>query len=664
MVDVVSLNSPFDEQPDAFASTVNTPVFTDEDVVDDNIAPMVEQAYNTGDLRDVVSQPYYGLTQDQRKTYAEEGITKATPLLASGPFIPDESILARFTTGTATTEDQQKLQETQQSIFDNRMAGKFGLIGEEDFSTNTSEIYKEAYKNLSSLKTEDPEQFVNVFSGLTSQPRLAYLYKELQAGNINDEEYAETALNVLRQENPSRPYFTDNGKVYTWPTEDTDRTPYEVMLRPNEVWNMPAGDEVRQEDYFLDHIGRMGKHTDDFDESFVGGFLNSPIVSIAGMANPIVALATTATKAAIGMKLSPMEIASSLLTGLEMAGVVKPPTPVDAPVDTPVGNTPSQLPQGTKPPDLGGIVVGGKPPQMTKGTGLFGSSYAETQMALNVAAAGDVKGAAIALVGDNLIKEGLDKIGLDRATIEDTGIQYDDFQAGIGKTVKKLAAGEELDEALAHGLGKYIREGGTLGSIDLPSVDLGIDVDGLSEFIGPIADKLSEVETAVRQGLSEFDKEVLQPSTKPIGDTLSAAETEVRQGLSTLDKEVLQPITQPIGDIVEDVGQAVGDVASDLDTAVRQALPNTSIDLPSVDLPNLDFPNLGLNPSLGSTGMLELKYPSATRTTDALFNDELFKFKNKIEPTKERLEYIDLNEPVENFFEDTINERLPRSYMF
>jgi hypothetical protein len=399
--------------------------------------------------------------------------------------------------------------------------------------------------------------------------------------------------------------------------------------------------------------GPVGTYSSVFvkDDNLVEGFLKEPIVNLAASFIPGGTLAMTAAKTAAGVKVTPMEIASSMLTGLEMAGVVKPPslTPM------PAGQMGTPLPNA--------------------GTGLFGSTYAQTKTALNIAAAGDAKGAALALVNDNLIKDGLDGIGLDQEAIEGAGIQYDDFQAGVGRVVSEVASGTKLDDALVQGLGKYIREGGTLGSIDLPSVDLGIDLGGLSEFIGPIADKLSEVETAVRQGLSEFDKEVLQPSTKPIGDTLSAAETEVRQGLSTLDKEVLQPITQPIGDIVEDVaqvtgdvvedvGQAVGDVASDLDTAVRQALPNTSIDLPSVDLPNLDFPNLGLNPSLGSTGMLELKYPSATRTTDALFNDELFKFKNKIEPTKERLEYIDLNEPVENFFEDTINERLPRSYMF
>jgi hypothetical protein len=59
-----------------------------------------------------------------------------------------------------------------------------------------------------------------------------------------------------------------------------------------------------------------------------------------------------------------------------------------------------------------------------------------------------------------------------------------------------------------------------------------------------------------------------------------------------------------------------------------------------------------------------LKYPSATRTTDALFNDELFEFKTEIGVEEEPLEYIDLNKSEENFFEDTINERQQRSYMF
>ena len=411
---------------------------------------------------------------------------------------------------------------------------------------------------------------------------------------------------------------------------------------------------------FVDISGgtsRVGEYTmawveDPPEPSGFSKFLNNPVVNVLGAINPVIGLATTTAKVATGEKLSPVEIVNGLMTGLNMTGVVKPPVP---------------------------NVAG------DKGTGLFGTTYGQTQTALNVAAAGDAKGAALALVGDDLIKSGLDKVGLDQSTIERAGIQYDDFEAGVNKTVQKLAEGEELDEALAFGVGKYIGEGGTLGSIDLPSINLPSINLGDSEILEPIADALSAAETAVRQGLSKFDKEVLQPITKPIGDTLSAAETEVRQGLSTLDKEVLQPITQPIGDIVEDVAQesgdiiedvaqGAGDVLSDLDTAVRQALPD--IDLPSVDLPSIDLP-FDLRPSLMSdTG--EDFIPSPTRTTDSLFNDELFQFKTEIGisdypiEVQEELELfypesalqLDYGRDPDNFFENTIYEAKPRSYIF
>jgi hypothetical protein len=327
----------------------------------------------------------------------------------------------------------------------------------------------------------------------------------------------------------------------------------------------------------------------------------------------------------------------------------------------------------TKPPSLDAMPAGQVgTPLPNKGTGLFGSTYGQTQTALNVAAAGDAQGAALVLVGDDLIKGGLDKVGLDKTTIENAGIQYDDFQAGIGKVVSAVAGGAELDNALASGLGTYIREGGTLGSVDLPetNIDLGIIEDLAKELankLEPIGDALSAADTAVRQGLSEFDDEVLQELTQPVGDVLSSADTAVRQNLATFDEEVLQPITQPVGDFVEDVGQAIGDAFDDLNVS-------------------------NFNPNLGQFGLQFTQVsdtgepatqPSATRTTDALFGDELFKFKTPIEDTQERLDYVDLNSPFDQsqeleleltypgsteesdgFFEGTIYEQQPRSYNF
>ena len=343
--------------------------------------------------------------------------------------------------------------------------------------------------------------------------------------------------------------------------------------------------------------GPVGTYSSVFvkDDNLVESFLKEPIINLAANFIPGGNLAMTAAKAASGVKVSPVEIASSMLTGLEMAGAIKPP--VAGASVAPKGGVGPVLPSG--------------------GTGLFGSTYAQTQTALNVAAAGDSKGAAVALVGAPLIKEGLGKVGLNKEAIENAGIQYDDFEAGLNKVVSEVAGGTELDEALLAGLGKYIREGGTLGSVDLPSVDLGVDLSGLKKM----------VETIVN---------------------------------------TVEDIGRPLVALAEDVSKPVGDVLSALDTAVRDVLPNISIDLPNIDLPNIDLPNIDLpsiDLSLGTNGMLQY---SPTATTDKLFGDELFKFKTEIGLDIEPLEYVDLNTPSNNFFEDTLYEDpiLGRSYNF
>jgi len=627
MVDVVSLNSPFDEQSDAFASTVAPSNFT--------ISPKLTES------------TMYG-TQHRFQPKTPE-LLEAESLLANLDVDALNKYMGGFEMKPLGSGITPELLETIVPTLQDKSLTELGLTREEidpnvfestesflEFEKKATEEQQEMQLgNLQSLAAEDPTQFGNTWTTLQDQDQLRYIDKldvsKDDRLNLMAQSLTTHANNLNRETGePIRQYVVAKGKVWDiggWGNKT-------FFWRTADVPGQKAGQS--------------------FDSGGVLEFaLNNPLTQIAGMVNPVVALATTATKAATGMKVSPMEIASGLLTGLEMAGVVKPPslTPM------PAGQMGTPLPNA--------------------GTGLFGSSYAQTQTALNVAAAGDVKGAAIALVGDNLIKDGLDGIGLDQAAIEGAGIQYDDFQAGIGKTVQKLAEGEELDEALAHGLGKYIREGGTLGSIDLPSVDLGIDLGGIEKLaedlvrpIGAIATDLAHFVEDGAQAIGEATRPIIkaiEEPLKPVGDVIedvAQASGDVIEDVGQAVGDVVEDVAKPVGDVIEDVAQGAGDVLSDLDTAVRQALPNTSIDLPSVDLPSVDFPNLGLNPSLGSTGMLELKYPSATRTTDALFGDELFEFKTEIGVEEEPLEYIDLNQPAENFFEDTINERQQRSYMF
>ena len=382
-------------------------------------------------------------------------------------------------------------------------------------------------------------------------------------------------------------------------------------------------------------------------------FLGNPVLQVVGLLNPTVALATTGAKLASGVDVSPVELASSALTGLDMAGVVKPPVP---------------------------NVAG------DKGTGLFGTTYGQTQTALNVAAAGDAKGAALALVGNDLIKGGLDKVGLDQATIERAGIQYDDFEAGLGKTVQKLASGEELDEALAYGLGTYIREGGTLGSIDLPesNIDLGVIEDVVRDIVRPIGKVGTALADFVEEAMPDIDVDIDidTRALRPLEDVIKAggrkAEDVVRAAGSVIDDTVIQPIREAGKEFDDVVTQPVGDALSALDTAIRQALPDIDlpdVDLPSIDLPSMDLPFDLLTSLMSDTGQDFI--PSPTRTTDSLFNDELFQFETEIGISDyplvdEELELfypesepqLDYAPDYDNFFENTIFEAKPRSYDF
>ena len=416
---------------------------------------------------------------------------------------------------------------------------------------------------------------------------------------------------------------------------------------------------------FVDISGgtsRVGEYTmawveDPPEPSGFSKFLNNPVLSVIGAINPVIGLATTGVKLATGEKVSPMEIASGLMTGLNMAGVTKPPS-LDA---MPAGQVGTPLPN--------------------KGTGLFGSTYGQTQTALNVAAAGDAQGAALSLLGPQAVKAAIDKVPDDRIL---NVLQKDDVQAGLTKVVERVAGGAEFDEALAFGLGTYIKEGGGL-NIEGTDVSLGVIEDVVRDVVRPIGKVGTEIAKFVENAVPDVDTSALDPIEDAIRQAGRTTEDVVRAGGRAVDQAVIQPTREVAKAFDDAVIQPVGDAFSALDTAVRQALPSTSIDLPSLNIPNF-------NPNLGQFGLQFTRVsdtgepatqPSSTRTTDALFGDELFKFKTPIEDTQERLDYIDLNSPFDQsqeleleltypdsteesdgFFEGTIYEQQPRSYNF
>ncbi len=411
----------------------------------------------------------------------------------------------------------------------------------------------------------------------------------------------------------------------------------------------------------IGEYSRKFVETPDYD--FFEDVLSDPRIGLFANLVPGGTLALTGAKAAAGMDVSPVEIATSLMQGLDIAGVIEPPSV-------------TALPSGQA-----------GPPVPNAGTGLFGTTYAQTQTALNVAAAGDVEGAALALVGQPLINRGLDAVGLDQATIEGAGIQYDDLQEGIGRAVAEVAGGAELDEALAAGVGKYISEGGTLGA-DLPdgsNIDLGVIEDVVRDVVRPIGEVGTAiadfVENAVDNvGVSEtvkelgrnLDDQVLQPIKEVAETTGSTIEDVVRTGGSAVDDAVIQPIREVAKDVDDAVIQPVGDALSTLDTTIREVAPGVEdfvrdvvnpldnfvddIELPDVDLPNMSLPDVsislpGLGQGLGLLGAALMSQP-ATATTNKLFDNELFKFKTEIGIT-DRDALIDIEDFLTSPFESS-----------
>ena len=409
-----------------------------------------------------------------------------------------------------------------------------------------------------------------------------------------------------------------------------------------------AGEEHQGSGGRYEASGPVGTYSAEWIESpsTVAGILNTPPMQILGALNPVANAVMTGVKVAAGEDVSPLEIATAALTGLEVAGAITPPSS-------------GALPTGQAGPAL-----------PTTGNGLFGTTYAQTQAVVKAAAAGNAEGAALALVGQPLINSSLASVGLTEDVITGAGIQYDDFQAGIGKAVTELAGGADLDDALLSGLGKYIIEGGSLG-VDLPdtpNIDLGIVEDVIRAVVRPIGAAgtaiVDFVENAVGQikvpeELKAAGRQVedivrtVGSTTEDVARTVgSATEDVVRPVGSAVDDVIIQPARTILKEVDDTFVQPAGEALSALDTAIREVVPGIEdfvrdvvnpLDnfIDDIELPNISLSNLPL-PSLNITMQQEAAAPSSTRTTDDLFSDELFQFKTQTGVELNPLDYVDL----------------------
>ena len=374
--------------------------------------------------------------------------------------------------------------------------------------------------------------------------------------------------------------------------------------------------------------------------------------------------AIAATKLAAGETLHAMDYVSIALPSLEYAGILT--KPLNAAKSAQAGTDAMNAANAA---GAGNAMAAGSAAQSAAlaGKGILGLSYNASKALITGVATGNVKTAIVTAYAPKVVEKVLSQIGADGvldAFAAEHGLQADDLNDGLTRTITSLGKGKNLEDSLLDGLSKYVREGGTIpdslkdilksagsGLADL----LGPVEDALSsinkDFIKPLTsgtgDFLSDLDTEFRKGLSEFDDKALQPWTQAIGDKLSTVDTEVRKGLSEFDDKALQPWTRTIGDklskvdtevrkglsefddkVVNKIGDGlsdldtefrkglsefddkvvnkIGDKLSEVDTAVRKIL--TEIPLP--EIPNIDPPGWeGIDLSVWEPPRLDIDLP-------------------------------------------------------
>jgi hypothetical protein len=339
----------------------------------------------------------------------------------------------------------------------------------------------------------------------------------------------------------------------------------QLLYKESSARNVELTEEEKkkhQEANFLSYgIGSQGKQVNPFKNKMRDEFLAVARIGAAIITGGTSEAVISAGKGIAGETLHSQDYLNIATGALEFADVLVPPTDGDP------------------------------------GKGILGLDYNESKGLLTGAITGDPVSAIAESYGPALVEKALDKVGGKDALntfATNNNINADDLQAGISKTVESLSKGDDIEDAVLKGVGKYVAEGGTI----LPDVvedALGDAAKKLGDIVEPVSNVLSTIndtfvkpitsevggllsgaDTAVRQGLSALDDNVIQPLTESAGDALSAADTAVRQGLATFDEEVLQPVTQPLGDVIEDVAQATGDVVEDVGQGLGDVVENVA----------------------------------------------------------------------------------------
>lgn len=336
----------------------------------------------------------------------------------------------------------------------------------------------------------------------------------------------------------------------------------------------------------------------------------------------------TATKALSGETLKTSDYLTLAVTGLQQSGMLKAPVSEAQAADagTQAMNAANAAGATTE-----AAMAAGQAAQdlALAGQGIAGLNYSDTVGLLNVAATGNPESFIINKLGNEALDKAFSDVNMDSRLLD--RFQADDVKAGLVKSVEELSRGKDVEEALAAGLGKYIKEGGG-ANLDFGD-ELSVSFGDMGEFLKKALDPLVEIAEWVGEKAEPLVN-TLEDMARPAGDFI--------EDVAQKGGDIVEDAAQFTGDIVEDFAQETGDVLSDLDTFIRQNLPNINgpdIDLPSFDL---DLPSIDVDFKPSSSTMLSSGGESPTRTTDSLFGDDLFAFETEIGISPEYFEYADI----------------------
>ncbi len=509
----------------------------------------------------------------------------------------------------------------------NQMSGNYSDLVRSDYVEKQSTYFRA----LDNLREENPSQYEERLGDASFGEKMNYLNHLHDTGEISEEQYKNVYIETYNNDqrnNSDQPQYIVEAQAVRDSVEQFGREEENKYKAGDDIYILydpenPPGDvfPVVNPSNFLpssnqhQYQGEVGYTTSDRPATeFSRGDERSdwvkardgiikPVIKLGLMFTPIgpyVAAADAGYKLATGQTLTTGDYVGLALAGLHYAEVIVPPT---TEVDAATG--------------LETVV--------DYGQGLAGLDYGQTIAVINGAINEDPLAAILG--GTNILPTALANAGIPQELINDP-----DFMAGVTRSLETVASGEDIQQALEDGLSKYVREGGGFG-VDLPDGS-SFDID-----LGFLGDALSSVGTAIGD-IGSAVGNYLDPVFGAIGDAGAAfgdlVDPVIQVGQDVIDagSEVVGDVSSAVGDVIDPALGAVGDAGSAVDDFAHEV---------GSAIGNVTDPMLSkigdFAKALLTTGQQQQKQQAAvaaTRTTDGLFSDDLFKFSNRVELSPEQ----------------------------